>query len=55
MAISKFSAALTVLAVINSADAKKRPYVLMGDQNQEWDTEPVVTKSHQKKVRSPVV
>jgi hypothetical protein len=46
MAISKLSAALSVLAVIDSAEAKKRPHVLFGDENQEWDNEPVVTKSH---------
>jgi hypothetical protein len=56
MAISKLSAALSVLAVIDSAEAKVRPHVLFGDnQNQEWDTEPVITKTHEKKVRAPKV
>lgn len=52
MAISKLTAALSVLAVI---DAKKRPEVLFGDEVQEWDDEePLVKKAHEKKVR-PVV
>ena len=56
MAISKFVATLSVLAVIGSAEAKKRPTVLYGDQYQNWDEEePVVKKVHQKKVRSPTV
>ena len=55
MAISKL-AAVSAVAVLSFTEAKIRPQVLFGDQYQEWeDEEPIVSKSHAKKVRSPTV
>jgi hypothetical protein len=54
MAISKLSAAFSILAVFSSAEAKKRPYVLYGD-SEEVAEEPQVPKTHEKKVRAPSV